>query len=334
VESPTVRVGVIGLGDIAVRAHLPAILQEPRAELVAAADLDGERLEPWVREGARGTTSAQELLEDPGVDAVIIATPSHATAPLTVAALEAGKHVLAEKPLAPTAAETAPVARVPGASERLQIGFTYRHHPAVERLRALVQGGELGSPLLVQVALCDEPATPESDASAHARRLRSLERAAPVVSDGIHACDRLLYVLGAAPVEVSGWSLRTDPAYASPNVNGGVLTYGDGSVARLDVVWLTPVLPPSQFVVTGPLGRATLDPPTFALDVLFADGRHEQHAPPGDKTEVCFRLQLGTWLGHVLDGTPPVPGLAEAMAGLELAERIALAGHAMPGVAA
>ncbi len=274
------------------------------------------------------------MLEDPDVDAVVIATPPQVTATLAVAALEAGKYVLAEKPLAPTTAEAARVARVAGAAERLQIGLTYRHHPAVERLRELVQGGALGSPLLVQVALCDEPATPESDPVAYARRLRSLERAAPVVSDGVHACDRLLYVLGTAPVEVSGWSLRTEPGFASPNVNGGVLTYADGSVARIEVVWLTPVLPQSQFVVTGPLGRATLDPPTFALDVHFADGRREQHAPPGDKTEVCFRLQLQAFLDHVLEGTPPVPGLAEALASLELAEQIALAGHALPGVAA
>ena len=111
--------------------------------------------------------------------------------------------------------------------------------------------------------------------------------------------------------------------FASPNVNGGVLRYADGSVARVEVVWLTPVLPQSQFVVTGPLGRATLDPPTFALDVRFADGRREQHTPPGDKTEVCFALQLERFIGAMRAGTPPVPGLDEAIASLQLAERIA-----------
>ena len=117
-------------------------------------------------------------------------------------------------------------------------------------------------------------------------------------------------------------------------MNGGVLTYADGSVARVEVVWLTPVLPAPQFVVTGPLGLAALDPPTFALDVLFADGQRERHEPPGDKTEVCFDNQLRTFLDHVLAGTPPVPGLTEALASLELAERIAVAGRAVPRVAA
>ncbi len=188
--------------------------------------------------------------------------------------------------------------------------------------------------MLVQASLCDEPATPETDPVAHARRLRSLRRAAPVVSDGVHLCDRLNYVLGSSPVAVSGWSLRSDPGFASPNVNGGLLTYADGSIARVEVIWLYPALPPSQFVVTGPLGCATLDPPTFGLDVRFADGRHERAEPPGDKTEVCFTLQLRSFVDHVLDGTAPVPGLAEALASLELAERIAQASGSVPGEAA
>ena len=178
--------------------------------------------------------------------------------------------MLAEKPLGLSVAETREVREAPGAAERLQIGLTYRHHPAVDRLRELIAAGALGRPLLIQAAICDEPANPEQDPRGYARRLRSLERIPPVVSDGVHACDRLNYLLGEAPVDVTGWSLRTDPAYATANVNGGVLTYADGTVARLEVVWLTPVLPQSQFVVTGPKGMATLDPPTFRLTVELA----------------------------------------------------------------
>jgi myo-inositol 2-dehydrogenase/D-chiro-inositol 1-dehydrogenase len=333
VTGARVKIGVIGLGEIGARAHVRAILQEPHATLVAVADTDPGRLE-HAPAGVRTTTSSEAILADPDVDAVVIATPPDVTARLAAAALEAGKYVLAEKPLAPTLAGTAAVATVAGAAGRLQIGLTYRHHPSVERLRELVRAGALGRPLLVQVSLCDEPSAPHADPRAHARRLRSLERSAPVVSDGVHACDRLNYVLGEAPVDVTGWSLRTDPSFASPNVNGGVLTYADGSVARVEVVWLVPSLPPSQFVVTGPLGCAALDPPTFGLDVRLEDGSHERHEPPGDKTEVCFERQLRAFVEHVLAGTAPVPGLAEALASLELAERIAIAGSAVPGAGA
>jgi myo-inositol 2-dehydrogenase/D-chiro-inositol 1-dehydrogenase len=329
-----VGVGVIGLGAIAVNAHIPALLREPRASLVAVADVDPQRLHDHAPEGVRATTSPQDLLDDRAIDAVIIATPPHVTASVARAALEAGKYVLAEKPLAPTVAETSKIQSVAQAATRLQIGLTYRHHPAIERLRKLLRSEALGAPLFVQVALCDEPATPVADPVAYERRLHSLARAAPIVSDGVHACDRLNYLLGAAPVDVSGWSVRSSPEFDSPNINGGVLTYADGTVARVEVMWLVPVLPPSQFVVTGPLGIAVLDPPTFDLDVRYADGRREHLEPPGDKTEVCFDLQLRAFLDHVIAGTPPVPGLTEAIASLELAERIALAGNSVPRVAA
>ena len=318
------RMGLVGLGDIAVRAHLPALEREPRVALVAVADLDEERLAA-APPGVRTTTNAASVIADPDLDAVVVATPPAATAGLVRAALEAGKWVLAEKPLGLSVAETTEVREAPGATERLQIGLTYRHHPAVDRLRSLIAEGALGRPLLIQAAICDEPANPEQDPRGYARRLRSLERIPPVVSDGVHACDRINCLLGEAPVDVAGWSLRTDPAYATANVNGGVLTYADGTVARLEVVWLTPVLPPSQFVVTGPNGMATLDPPTFGLTVELAGGETETLEPPGDKTEVCFALQLERFVDACLAGRPPVPGLDEAIASLELAERIAQA---------
>lgn len=323
-HEPPLRIGLVGLGDIAVRAHLPAVAGEPRVRLVAAADLDEERLAE-APAGVRATTDVASVLADPQLDAVVIATPPSATAGLVRDALDAGKWVLAEKPLGLSVAETADVRETPGAAERLQIGLTYRHHPAVDRLRELVASGALGRPLLIQAAICDEPANPDEDPRAYARRLRSLERIPPVVSDGVHACDRINYLLGEAPVEVAGWTLRTDPAYATANVNGGVLTYADGTVARLEVVWLTPVLPRSQFVVTGPKGLATLEPPTFRLTVELADGTTETLEPPGPKTEVCFALQLARFVDAWRAGTPPVPGLGEAVASLDLAERIALA---------
>jgi myo-inositol 2-dehydrogenase/D-chiro-inositol 1-dehydrogenase len=322
VNDAILRIGVIGLGDIAVRAHLPALERNPRTRLVAVADLDAARLAA-APPGVRATTAVESVLADADVDAVVIATPPAATAGLVREAVEAGKWVLAEKPLGLSAAEVAGVRDLPGASERVQIGFSYRHHPAVDRLRELISAGALGRPLLIQAAICDEPANPQQDPQAYARRLRSLEQLPPVVSDGVHACDRLNYLLGEAPVDVTGWSLRTDRGYATANVNGGVLTYADGTVARLEVVWLVPVLPLSQFVVTGPNGLATLDPPSFGLMVELADGTTEVLEPPGDKTEVCFALQLERFVDACLAGTPPVPGLDEAIASVELAERIA-----------
>jgi predicted dehydrogenase len=319
-----VRIALVGLGDIAVRAHLPTILRQPRAELVALVEP-----EPGRREAAAGLVpgvpahAELEAVLD-GADAVVLATPAWVTPGLARAALAAGLYVLAEKPLAPTLAEQLDFRSVPGAAERLQIGLTYRHHPAIARLREIVSSGRLGGPLYVQSSLADERADPEGEPEHYARRVRTLEHGPPVVFDGIHRCDQLNLVLGEAPLEVRGWSLRTRPELASPNVNGAVLHYGNGTIVRLEVIWLVPSLPPSQFVVTGPRGRVVVDPPTFALAAEI-DGRTEELPAPGDKTRVCFELQLERFLDACTSGTPPSPGLEDAIAASSLTERIAAA---------
>lgn len=141
------RVGIVGTGLIA-REHARAIaLIAPRVTLVAAADISPERRDSFRREfpAARGHATATALIDDPGVDLVTIATPpaSHETA--VVAALEAGKYVLCEKPLAHSLASAA---RIADASERhpgrLSVSYQMRYHPGYRRLVWLCRNGALG----------------------------------------------------------------------------------------------------------------------------------------------------------------------------------------------
>jgi predicted dehydrogenase len=321
-----VRIALVGLGDIAIRAHLPALLHENRVELAALVEPDADRLQAAVRRapGIRATAAVEEILDDPAIDAVVLATPAWVTPGLARAALAAGKYVLAEKPLAPTLAEQLEFRDVAGAAERLQIGLTYRHHPAIDRLRAALANEELGCPLYVQVSLCDERADPLGEPEHYARRLRTLEHGPPVIFDGIHKCDQLNLLLGEPPRSIEGWALTSSPDFASPNVNGAALAYADGTIVRIEVIWLYPALPPSQFVLTGPRGRAVLDPATFGLE-LEVDGEHEVLPPPGDKTELCFALQLERFVEACRTGAPPIPGLEDALAASDLCERIAAA---------
>jgi predicted dehydrogenase len=332
VSGSEISVALVGLGDIGMRAHLPALLADPRVSLAAVADVDPGRVEHAAAlvPGARATTDVEEVVVDRSVDAVVLATPAWVTVRLARTALRAGRYVLGEKPIAPTLDEAREFAEEPTVRKRYQVGLTYRHHPAVERLRELVQGDALGRPLLVQASTCDERADPDGDPVGFARRLRSLEHGPPMISDGVHVCDRLNYLLGQSPIEVAGVATRSDDRFATANANLGLLRYEDGSIVRLEVVWLYPVLPPSQFAVTGPLGRAVLDPPTFALTVEFADGSVEELSAPGDKAEVCFRRQLASFIDHCLAGTTPVPGVEEGLASLALAQRVAAAAGLMP----
>jgi len=100
------KVAVIGVGGIA-HTHMPGWQASTDAEVVAGADINPKALEAWsARYGvSHTTTDFKELLSNPDIDIIDICTPNMHHAPLAIAALEAGKHVICEKPLAPTPGE-------------------------------------------------------------------------------------------------------------------------------------------------------------------------------------------------------------------------------------
>jgi myo-inositol 2-dehydrogenase / D-chiro-inositol 1-dehydrogenase len=329
--SQPLRIGLIGLGAIGAGAHLRAIRAHRDCELVAVADVSPAALAAaaaLVPPCARQTSDPAELLGAADVDAIVLATPPWETHRLAAQALAKGLYVLAEKPLAPTAREARALRLVPGAEERLQVGFAYRHHPAIDRLRAVVGEGLLGTPLLYWNVVSDEASDPRGDPGHEERILETLRHGPPMIHDGAHVCDRLNLVFGSTCDVVSAWALRTEARFASANAVGAVLAYPGGSLARVETVWMLPRLPAPQLVAAGPRGRLEIDPPTFRLEVDTPEGV-EVLDPPGPKQEVCFALQLERFVEACAAGRPVSPGLADALASLELTERIvAAAGEA------
>jgi len=142
-----VRLGLIGYGywgpNLARNFH-----QLPEAWLVACADAEPAR----VNEAARlypslkqATTDARELIENPTLDALVIATPARSHFSLVSQALEAGKHVLVEKPLAMTSAEARALIAIAQKCKRvLMVGHTFEFNPAVWKIQELLQAGALG----------------------------------------------------------------------------------------------------------------------------------------------------------------------------------------------
>jgi predicted dehydrogenase len=102
----TLKVGIIGVGGIA-HTHLPGWAASPHTEVIAGSDINEAVLQKWGQENAipRLYTKPGDLINDPDIDIIDICTPNNYHAPLAVAAMEAGKHVLCEKPLAPNPAE-------------------------------------------------------------------------------------------------------------------------------------------------------------------------------------------------------------------------------------
>lgn len=146
--------GVIGAGGIADRRTIPeGIMPSERCELVGLMDLDDERLRAAAEKYgvARATAHIEELLSWDDVQVVYIATPVHLHAAQAIAAAEAGKHILCEKPLAITAADCR---RIMAAAEangvKLAAGYMMRFHSLHRRLKAIIAEGDLGQPVLAR----------------------------------------------------------------------------------------------------------------------------------------------------------------------------------------
>jgi myo-inositol 2-dehydrogenase / D-chiro-inositol 1-dehydrogenase len=142
-----IRLGIIGCGRVAEERHLPPIRHMPEVRVVATADLDPARSERLASRlgSAAGLKDYRSVLDRSDVDAVAILTPTASHAEIGIAALDAGKHVLVEKPLALSLAECDRfAARAAGSPCKVVVGFNLRWHRLVRRARELLATGALG----------------------------------------------------------------------------------------------------------------------------------------------------------------------------------------------
>jgi predicted dehydrogenase len=142
----TLRIGIIGAGKIVRVRHLPEALSNPHAEVAAICDVVDARTKDIAQKyGCEPYTDYRQMIQDPGIDAVIVAATNTTHAEMTIAALNAGKHVLCEKPMA-TSLEDAQnmldAAKTSG--KQLMIAHNQRLEPAHIKAKEIVQSGELG----------------------------------------------------------------------------------------------------------------------------------------------------------------------------------------------
>jgi predicted dehydrogenase len=183
-----VGVGVIGVGGISGQVHLPGLHLAPQAEIVALCDSDLTRLQQRAQEYhvSHIFTHYEELLDHPAVDAVVIATPTLLHAPIALAAIAAGKHVLVEKQLAMNYAEALHMYEAAQqAGVRHMTAFTYRFVPAMRYLKHLLGRGTIGLPLHLRVARLQDL----GDRDLGWRQQRALAGSGEVGDMGAHRID-------------------------------------------------------------------------------------------------------------------------------------------------
>jgi len=241
----SVTVGVVGLGYWGpnLARNFNAI---PGCELRWLCDRSAEALEKSARSfpGARATSELSDLLSDDSLDAVVLATPVPSHASLAVEVVQAGKHCFVEKPLATTAADAERAVEAARSAGRiLMVGHLLEYHPAVDRLKELIDAGELGTLYYLYGNRLNLGVLREDE-----NALWSL---------GAHDVSVVLRLIGEEPQEC----LAHGACYVREGVQDVVfcfLRFPSGIVAHLHLSWLDPHKE-RRLTVVGARRMATFD---------------------------------------------------------------------------
>ena len=148
-----VRIGILGCGRIVLSTHLPALRRRPDVQIAALAEPNDVLRQAALAQvtSAQASTDWREALENREIDAVLIALPTNLHAEAAIAALDAGKHIYLEKPIAATLADGRRVIDAWKSSGRIgATGFNYRFHPLVSTLRQQIQSQRIGPVIAVR----------------------------------------------------------------------------------------------------------------------------------------------------------------------------------------
>jgi myo-inositol 2-dehydrogenase / D-chiro-inositol 1-dehydrogenase len=206
------NIGIIGCGRVTNALHLPALRHVPEARVLAVADVDAGRLQRMA--DAHGIPARhadyRALLDDGAIDAVAVCVPARDHVELALAALDAGKHVFVEKPLALSLADADRLVDRAAHSDRVaMVGFNLRWHPLVRQASRLITAGALGEISLFRSAMTSSTRLQPDSAS---WRLSRAEGGGTFLEQGVHHFDLCRVLPGTEVEEVFALSEADDAA--------------------------------------------------------------------------------------------------------------------------
>jgi 1,5-anhydro-D-fructose reductase (1,5-anhydro-D-mannitol-forming) len=312
--------GVVGLGRIADTEIAPAIAASPHGILHGVVSRDQGRADSFAErhQAVRALTDLGELLRDPDVDAVYIATPNALHADQVVAAAQAGKHVLCDKPLALTVADAQrAIAACDEAGVRLGVTFQTRFHDAFDRCRPAIRSGSLGDILVVQVEM-----SPGRTLLRGWRTDPSLAGLGTVNNVGVHGYDLIRYLLGAEVVEVTAL-VGHESGLVPETLALALLRFDNGALGYVNANQSVPHTQ-ADITIYGTKGRVigrscTRPNMTGSMTILSEDDEISFDTSSLD----AYRRAVEAFEDAVRDGREPSPSGADGLRSVELTTAIA-----------
>jgi predicted dehydrogenase len=340
-----VRIGVIGCGVGAL--HLEGYLQEPRAKIMAIAGLDEDRCAQLVQQFniPHRYRDYRDMLANPDIDAVSVAVPNHLHAEVALAALEAGKHVLVEKPLARTIEEAESIVEA-GARSGKVLGtiFDKRGRGDMEYVGTLARSGHFGEIYYVKASWVRRSGIPGLGSWFTKKELSG---GGPLIDLGVHMLDLSLWMLGnpevttitastyakLGPQGKGNWprgrfTSVAGAEYGVEDLATAFLRTSSGATVQLEVSWAAFMHETDAFAIEimGDKGGARVYVKDYAkvgevgiftdLNGSMVDTRprlYEQHS---------HGRMISNFMDSILNGTPMSPNGEEGLNRVRLLEAI------------
>jgi predicted dehydrogenase len=314
-----VRWGVLSTADIAIEKVLPAMQQGEYCEIAAIASRTLEKAQAAAKRLGipKAYGSYEELLADPTIDAIYNPLPNHLHVPWSVKALQAGKHVLCEKPIALTAAEGQELVDVARQHPHLKVmeAFMYRFHPQWQRARQLVSEGRIGTLRTIQTFFSyylDDP-----------HNIRNLAAAGGggMLDIGCYTVSLSRFIFGAEPSRVFGL-VEYDPQFKTDRFASAILDFGYGTSTFTCSTQLSPY---QRVNIFGTEGRIEIEIPFNAPSDRPCKIWYEHE----DKIEeiqfpICnqYTLQGDLFSQAVLNNTGAPTPIEDAIANMTVIEAV------------
>jgi predicted dehydrogenase len=319
-----IRWGVLSTAKIGVGQVIPAMQRGESSEVTAIASRDQGHADAAAKR--LGITKAygsyDDLLADPEIDAIYNPLPNELHVPWSIRALEAGKHVLCEKPIAMTAAEAQTLAEVARQYPDLKVmeAFMYRHHPQWQRARELVLAGAIGDLRTIHSVFSYYNVDPNN--------IRNIPEhgGGGLMDIGCYNISLSRFVFDAEPSRVCG-IVDYDPEFNTDRLASGILDFGRGTAT---FTCSTQLAPYQRVNIFGTTGRIEIEIPFNAP----ADRPCRMwHAHDGTIDEIVFdicnqyTLQGDAFSRSILDNTPVPTPIDDAVANMRVIEAIVESGR-------
>lgn len=281
-------IGIIGCGKIAQVRHIPEYLENPNAEIRGYFDLNLQRAQELAEKfGGKAFASVEELLADPSIDAVSVCVANFAHAEMTIKALEAGKHVLCEKPMAVTLAECeAMVAAAKKAGKHLMIGHNQRLAKAHMVAKKMIEEGAIGRILTFRTTFGHGgPETWSIDPGKSVWFFDKKRAAMGAMADlGIHKTDLIQFLTGQKVVRTTARLTTLDKRDAGGNLIGVddnafcIYELSGGAYGTMTASWTYYAAEDNSTILYGTKGTMRIyDDPAHSIVVNKSSGETEYY---------------------------------------------------------